>query len=290
MNLTEPIWKYPNSFANTRFKSKIQVFGTKKYKWTFIFNATVVKLFVKINLNFVNYTQLSVEQKKNFSLSLNLSVSPDRKCSIDFQNEEKWRDNGGKINSFISCDSLSLEAHQRDIENPGNYLIMETETNVEMHYYLLAIVFGKAYGSLKDPFCGEPELSVSHSSRFIQQYRDYSISCKSDKSWKQNDFESRLKCIGDMKWSGSYPECLPIKYCPTDKLLSDTDSNQTIISSLDGLYFYNESNYYAIEGTEVHYGCQNPITDILVGKESRTCAKNGLWSSSQPYCYGMHEM
>jgi hypothetical protein len=65
------------------------------------------------------------------------------------------------------------------------------------------------------------------------------------------------------------------------------NSLKDISSSLDGLYFYNESNYYAIEGTEVNYGCQNTITHILVSKESTTCTKNGLWSSSQPYCYGM---
>lgn len=291
INLTKGTWKYPNSFADGRFKPlKLKVFGTKKYKWNFTFDIPVVKLFVKINMNFINYTYLSAEQKKNFTFLIDMFVSPDRKCSVDFQNEEKWKDNGGKINTFISCDSLSLEGHKRDVENPGNYLTMETESNVELHYYLLALIFGKAYNSHNEPFCGEPELSVSHSSRFKKQYRDYDISCKSDKKWKQMDSESSLECVGDMKWSGSYPECRPIKSCPIDKLLSDPNSNETIVSSLDGLYFYNESHYYAIEGSETHYVCMNPTTHIMVGKESRICSKDGLWSGAEPYCYGIEKI
>jgi hypothetical protein len=59
-------------------------------------------------------------------------VSSHRKCSIDFQDEEKWKENSTKINTFISCDSLLLETYKRDIRNSGNYLIMKTQTNTEV--------------------------------------------------------------------------------------------------------------------------------------------------------------
>jgi len=286
--LKEPTWKHPHSFAAGRSLYKMQLFGINRHRWTFKFDNPIVKLFVKINMNFINYTQLSVEQKQNFTLKLKIFVSPHRKCKIDFQNEEKWSDNGGKINTFISCDSISLEAHKQDIESPGDYMIMETQSNVELYHELLAILFGKSYGSLEEPFCGEPEVSVSQRSRIKQQNKDYSIECRSDKTWKRSKLDSNLKCVGDMKWSGSYPECVPLKQCPLDKLLNNPNSNETIISSLDDVYFYNESIYYAIEGTKVVYGCQNPMTNILVGKESRICLMNEVWTDSEPHCYGMN--
>jgi len=288
MTLSDKGWKYPNAFADSRFNHPLRLFGTKRHKWTFKFNKATVKLFVKVNILFINYTQLSEEQKQNFTLELDLFVSPHRKCKIDFQNEEKWRNNGGKINTFISCDSISLEAHKQDIESPGDYMIMETKSNVELYHELLAIIFGIPYGSLEEPLCGEPEISASLRSRIKQQYRDYSIECRSDMTWKQFNFESGLTCVGDMKWTGSYPECLPLKPCPLDNLLKDSNSNEIKIRSLDDIHFYNKSTYYAIEGTKVVFGCQNTITDILVGTESRVCLKDGTWSNSVPHCYRMY--
>jgi hypothetical protein len=34
----------------------------------------------------------------------------------------------------------------------------------------------------------------------------------------------------------------------------------------------------------------NPTTHIMVGKESRICSKDGLWSGAEPYCYGIEKI
>ncbi|CAG2170578.1 unnamed protein product [Oppiella nova] len=79
-----------------------------------------------------------------------------------------------------------------------------------------------------------------------------------------------------MRWRGSYPDCVPLKPCPLEHLLVGAHSNQTVVTSMDGLYFYNESQYYAVDGTEVSYGCANPGAGILVGKGGRHCLKTGI--------------
>jgi len=224
-------------------------------------------------------------------------VSPERKCVLDFQSDDKWRENGRLTDSLFTCDSNSFEAYNRDIKNPGDYMIMETQSSVDQNlpHDLIAVYFGKSYGTTEEPLCGEPEIAVSHLSKFNQQYKDYTVQCKSDKEWlyvsKQNDDLPEtsihaLKCTRDMKWKGSYPECIPLKPCPLDKLLIGPNSNEILINSYDGLYFFNETQYYAYKGTEVHYGCVNPSSD-LIGKVIRTCLKNGSWSNAEPYCYGM---
>ncbi|HEY6437407.1 MAG TPA: CCP domain-containing protein [Ignavibacteriaceae bacterium] len=297
MNITNTSWKYPNAFTSNRFKkARLRIIDTKRYKWSFRFTAPTVKLFVRINFNFINYTFLTPEQKQNFTFFISLFVSPERKCVLEEQSDDKWREHGRKTDCDFTCDSISTDAYKRDIENPGDYMVMETQASHPLHHELIAVFFGKVYGTLDEPLCGEPEVSVSHLSRFNQQYKDYIIDCKSEKTWlyvsKQNDAIPEttihgLKCKGDMIWNGSYPECIPLKPCPLDRLLIGPNSNQTVISSYDGLYFFNESIYYAHEGTQVHYGCVNPGLDILVGKETRVCFKNGSWSGAEPYCYGI---
>ena len=297
MVITNTTWRYPNVFTSNRFKkARLRVFDTKKYKWTFRFTYPGVKLFVKLNFNFINYTLMSQEVRDNFQFNVTVDVSPYRKCHLTSQSDDKWRDNGRKTDSAFICDSISPEAHKLDIKNPSDYMIMETQASHDIPHDFIALFFGKSYGTEEEPLCGEPEISLSVSSRFNVQYKDYSISCKPDKYnyiSAKNDIipETSLhgmKCGRDMIWYGSLALCTPKKPCSIDELSNETRTHKTAINSLEGLYFFNESQYYAIERTEVTYGCENSLLDIMVGKENRVCLKNGSWTGMEPYCYSKY--
>ena len=294
MKIANISWKYSNVFTSNRFKkARLGVFDTKKYKWSFNFTGPAVKLFVRVNFNLINYTLLPQEVKNNFTFRVSVYVSPHRKCQLIDQSDDIWRQNGRKTESEFICDSLSEKDFRQDIANPGDYMLMETQASHTIHHEFIALYFGKSYGTEEEPLCGEPEIMIGQYSRFNVQYKDYIIDCKADK-YKSSAIDNipgtwihGLKCAADMKWKGSYPECVPENACSLERLLVGKHSNQTVVTSLEGLYFFNQSVYYAVEGTEVNYGCANP-TDNLVGKGSRLCLKTGLWSGSEPYCYSNH--
>ena len=294
MKLTNRSWKYPNVFTSYRFeKARLRVFDTKKYKWTLNFTGPAVKLFVRIGFNFINYTLLPQEVKDNFTFNISINVSPYRNCQLIHQSDDKWRENGRKMDNDFICDSISAEGAKSDSRNPGDYILMETQASIDIPHDLLTIFLGKSYGTEEEPLCGDPEVGYSHSSRFNAQFKDYSIECKKDKyeyiSTSNNILPDTalhgLKCKEDMRWQGSYPDCIPKKPCSLANLHVAKEANSTMISSFEGLYFFNESLFYAIEGTEVNYVCFNPSTDILVGKEKRECLKTGKWTGTEPHCY-----
>ncbi|XP_054163883.1 uncharacterized protein LOC128961651 [Oppia nitens] len=287
-------WKYPNVFTSNRFKkARLRVNDTKKYKWSFRFTGPEMKLFVRINFNFINYTLLPQHLKDSFIFNVTMFVSHDRQCQLTNQNGDKWRENGLKIESDFICDTISEEAYKRDIENPGDYMVMKTQSSLDIPHELIAVFLGKSYGSEEEPLCGEPEIFISQYSRFNVQFRDYTIGCRNDKYLYVSVSNANLpetaihslKCINDMKWSGSYPECIPRKPCSLNNTYIGSESNDTIITSLDGLYFFNDTQYYAIENTDINFGCKYPSSDVLVGKEKRICLKTGQWSGSDIYCY-----
>ncbi|CAG2110691.1 unnamed protein product, partial [Medioppia subpectinata] len=294
MTLIERKWKHPNAFTSNRFpKARLRVTDTRKYKWSFNFTVPTVKLFVRISFNFINFTQLSPKDKENFSFNVSMEVSPYRKCRLNHQSGDIWRESGNKLENDFICDTDSHEDTRLDVADPPNYMVLETQASHPLHHELIAVFLGKSYGTEDEPLCGDPEIMSGQVSRFNVQFRDYSIVCRNDKFKYISTYNPDLpgtpthsmKCQPDMKWKGSYPDCIPLKPCPLNDLLKGLQFNQTVITSLDKLYFFNESEYYAIEGSEVNYGCSNPSNDILVGKESRLCMKSGVWMGAEPYCY-----
>jgi len=258
------------------------------------------KLFVKIDFSFVNYTLLTEEQTQKLKFNINLFVSPERKCVLDYlKNDTNWKENGVRFDHYFICDSNSFDAYKRDIENPGDYMIVETQLLADHYlpYDLVGIILYEAHGTKEEPLCGEPEVAISQLSRMKLQHREYVIECQTEKGWTNVSKKKHiipetsiygLKCVGDMKWNGSYPECIPLNPCPLNELLSGASSGHTIINSFNRLYFLNETEYYAYEGTEVEYICLKSSNDFI-GKRNMTCLKNGVWNGPMYNCYGMNK-
>jgi len=299
ITLSDTDLKFSHAFVGFRFKkAKLRVFERKRYRWTTKFTAPLNKLFLKVNFEFINYTLLTAEQRQRLRFDISLFVGPERKCVLDHRKDHLREENTRKFDHYFTCDRISFDSYKKDIENPGDYMIIETQLLADHYqpYDLVGIFFFEAYGTKEEPLCGEPEVAVSQVSRMNVRYKDYTIECQTEKGWtkvsKKNDIIPEtsihgLKCVADMQWNGSYPECIPLNPCPLDELLSSANSNHTVINSLDGLYFFNKTQFYAYEGTEVDYTCAKS-SDDLVGKQSTTCLKKGVWSNAMYICYGMN--
>ena len=59
--------------------------------------------------------------------------------------------------------------------------------------------------------------------------------------------------------------------------------DSVIIEEIGNVYYLNESQWFAINDSYVRYSCLNE-NQIMVGKNLRTCLKNGNWNDGPPYC------
>ena len=64
--------------------------------------------------------------------------------------------------------------------------------------------------------------------------------------------------------------------------MEEMDST-VMIEEIGNVYYLNESKWFAINESYIRYTCLKE-SDIMVGKNIRTCMKNGKWSSKPPYC------
>lgn len=82
--------------------------------------------------------------------------------------------------------------------------------------------------------------------------------------------------------------CLPKQTCPKSDILDNLDSSVQI-ENINNVYYYNDSEWLAVDLTWVQYTCVHH-EGILVGKNERTCL-NGKWTNKNPYCmHGMIEI
>lgn len=297
MNITNTKWKYPNAFTSNRYKEhRLRINDDHEYMWKFNFTRSAVKLFVKVNFNFINFTLLDPTIKNNFSFYIDVEISPYRTCNLDFQSNNAWRDNGNRIDSYFTCEAQSFQDLRKDIDSPSNYMIMRTKSSHNIHHELVALFFGDVYGNETEPLCGEPETDFGQSYRANQESREYVIDCLNG-MWKDvtpnaiKHFVYQQKCIGDMIWNGTRPRCVPTRFCPIQTILAhnprtknETDKNPLIIDAVHRYYnFIDNQTIYAIVGTEIIYACAS-IDYILVGKDTRICKRDMTWSGTEPVC------
>ena len=78
---------------------------------------------------------------------------------------------------------------------------------------------------------------------------------------------SRRTCQSNGQWSDSSPACEKLQ-CDS---LSDIENGRVSVFS-------------NVVGSVARYSCDKGF--VLVGVEERTCQRNGLWSSKEPFCDG----
>ena len=142
-----------------------------------------------------------------------------------------------------------------------------------------------ANNNIKEPVCGTPEVPTGLFTKVINHNTKYVYECAQE--FRLVDLASSdavigydLVCSTDMKWKGTLPQCLPEKTCKKFEL---TEKHLTEVYLYERVYYYNESDWFAIEGTKAHFRCKDE-TQISVGKETRVCGKDGQWSDSLPNC------
>lgn len=300
LNLTLGVWRFPNAFLNSRSPDvKFMLHNDHLYRWRLVFNDTFSKPFVHINFNVHKYSELAPATKARAQLNVSLDVGPERTCFLAAQTYDIWKLSGRKVENYFECDARSHRDYLAEAKSPTNEMIMYTRSSINITYELIAVLLGRQFGTTNEPVCGEPEYAISHVAHFNQEFRDYSYICKKGFEYKAVADETKLsdtsvhfqRCQADMFWEGKYPVCVPKVFCSIEELRRNDDPKRTIDTSvevyqLDGLYFVNESRYYAIEGTTATYGCANATQAILLGKETRQCNKNGTWSGAKPTCQG----
>ena len=88
-----------------------------------------------------------------------------------------------------------------------------------------------------------------------------------------------------MRWNGTYPECIPKIFCPIpNEQKNEINPNYRTIR-FDGVYYFNETEWYAIDRTTVTYQCSEPRNQVLLGDAIHVC-KNGQWIGTEPNCLG----
>ena len=131
MVLNETI-KSPSSFDQRRFKHLLRVNTTDRYRWSLKLTNPINFLFIRIEMLAINYTLLSQEDKDNFTLSINASVGPRRKCVLEAQLNNKKRSEAMRIDNHFVCDSISDDAYEADTNDPLDYIIFETQTSISV--------------------------------------------------------------------------------------------------------------------------------------------------------------
>lgn len=92
--------------------------------------------------------------------------------------------------------------------------------------------------------------------------------------------KQKFTCDSNGMWQGEWPVCLPKQTCSK---LEITDIDPSIqLEHVGNVYYINETDWYAIDFTWVHYSCIHH-EGIMVGKPERTCF-NGKWSNKMPHC------
>lgn len=144
--------------------------------------------------------------------------------------------------------------------------IIETVSRIPLTIDLVRFAIADVYGSINDPACGVPEIPYGVSARLIKENQMYELYC--NKSTFVNTTQTSLtqiRCSSDALWHGNYPECEPRKSCDNSKTITNpvTNMGKTLIESIENVYFFNESHWYAIEGSLIHYDCNQYFLNMF---------------------------
>ncbi|CAG2110084.1 unnamed protein product [Medioppia subpectinata] len=122
-------------------------------------------------------------------------------------------------------------------------------------------------------FCGRPERPIR--SRLMPD--------------KSHTTIHKRQCAYDMRWKGTYPSCVPKTVCPIPEGEDNQINPEFTTVRFNDVFYFNQTKWYAIDGTTVHYQCNSPQTEVLLGDAIHVC-KDGQWIGTQPNCFDLSDL
>ena len=203
--------------------------------------------------------------------SVHILNEPHRNCTIDFST----RSGSAKIFWFW-CTVNGIRAS----EEPISISFITTATKAIDVIGLHQVYFTKLQ------YCGGPQIPlltkyVISDTEYQQIQCDPKVAINANhnqmlsKLILEND-EQFMNCVDNEYWAGN-PKCLPKMYC-------EIDFNELTeeISSVQNAYIFNETKWFAIEGTVVEYKCKSGFQ--LVANSKRTCLHDSTWDQNGSVC------
>ncbi|XP_054154301.1 uncharacterized protein LOC128952867 [Oppia nitens] len=320
-------YKFANSFLSSRCETKfivqplpsasppITAAADRPIRWTLGFEQPLAELpFFRINFHLLNVsvTEALAIDFNVLNVSVGVGGSQSRRtCRHVFKPDQKklWR-RGTKVELNFECQTNSPMAMvDMDIMNMGpKQIVLVTSASPSVSYKLIMILLGQSYSyKVNDDddedkngqqfICGEPEQRLGQMVRPLTMNINYSIDCNNNWDYVSKDNPDlpdttihKRYCSTDMRWKGTYPECIPRTVCPVHDLLVLNNNNMNPVYKIvrfDDVYYYNNTQWYAIEGTTVSYQCSSRLTQVLLGDSRHVCGKNGQWIGSEPNCFDL---
>jgi hypothetical protein len=266
-NYTAP--NFPASFFNGRGTAVTIKEAHKPHKWYFNFSNPMSFDFFLLNVRIpksIPHTSSTISQIDAIRVkSVHIINEPHRNCTIDFSTLDK----SAKIFWFWCTVNESITS-----DEPVSISFITSAAQPVAILGLYQVYFTKLQ------YCGQPQvpLLAQHVSQ-VQCDPKVAIDANDNQLSSQissGDVDRFHSCVDDQYWAGN-PKCLPKMFCQLNynKLTEE-------ISSVQNAYIFNETKWYAIEGTVVEYKCKTGFD--LVTNSKRTCFQNSTWDRNDPIC------
>jgi hypothetical protein len=269
---------FPASFYNSRGTAVTIKEAHKPHKWYFNFSNPMSFDFFLLNIRIpksIPLTSSAINQIDAIRVkSVHIINEPHRNCTIDFST----LDRSSKIFWFWCTVNDSITS-----DEPISISLITSAAQPITILGLHQIYFTKLQ------YCGQPQVPllakhVSDNEEFKQIQCDPKVAIDANENQLSSkivfkDFDRFHSCVDDEYWAGN-PKCLPKMFCH----LNYNELTEEI-SSVENAYIFNETKWYAIEGTVVEYKCKTGFN--LVTNSKRTCLQNSRWDQNDSTCFDL---
>jgi hypothetical protein len=266
---------FPASFYNGRGTALTIKEAHKPHKWYFNFSNPMSFDFFLLNVRIpesVPHTSSTISQIDAIRVkSVHVINEPHRNCTIDFSTLNK----SSKIFWFWCTVNDSKTS-----DEPVSISFITSAAQTIAILGLHQVYFTKLQ------YCGQPPVplltkyvSDNEESEQIKCDPKVAINANENQLNSFKDVDRFHSCIDNQYWAGN-PKCLPKMFCQ----LNYNELTEEI-SSVQNAYTFNETKWYAIEGTVVEYKCKTGFD--LVTNSKRTCLHNSTWDQNDSICYDL---
>jgi hypothetical protein len=269
---------FPTSFYDSRGTAVTIKEAHKPHKWYFNFSNPMSFDFFLLNIRIpesIPDTSSTISQIDAIRVkSVHIINEPHRNCTIDFST----LDRSSKIFWFWCTVNDSITS-----DEPVSISLITSAAQPIAILGLHQIYFTKLQ------YCGQPQVPLlakhaSDNEEFKQIQCDPKVAIDANENQLSSeisfkDVDRFHSCVDDEHWAGS-PKCLPKMFCQ----LNYNELTEEI-SSVENAYIFNETKWYAIEGTVVEYKCKTGFN--LLTNSKRTCLQNSRWDQNDSICFDL---